>query len=411
MGEFVLQTSPSSPQGTHHERRLTWLAECLSPHNHHTPLRDLQGTLSVRNPQNRQRQFQMLNRRITLSTVKTERSQPFLVRLFLAIIAFKRMIAMRRKWEITKKQKLATTKSTLILEIHKSQRAVKYASFGRSVIGLDEDRIRIYRQEEYERKEKEKEKRHELQQLRTRRRFGMRTYGDMKQLESGPSSPLLDPYSLTVADRIRALRSKYSAADFYRDESASKKLIPSRQTLINKEGTISSNKEFANILQKNLHISRPQDAGTQSSESRNSPHITHFTSLPASKIKSNLRNMKKLDLQEVLNYAPGTAVYFGATVAVQSRHGGFLSFNNASDIRASAHKILPSARFTIWNCDELQDHGVVRYGDAVWLQVRSSCHRALIRFSRPGCMKSSVRSMAAKSLHLIAEGCERSTPP
>lgn len=79
--------------------------------------------------------------------------------------------------------------------------------------------------------------------------------------------------------------------------------------------------------------------------------------------------MKKLDLQEVLNYAPGTAVYFGATVAIQSRHGGFLSFNNASDIRASAHKILPSARFTIWNCDDLQDHGVVRYGDAVWLQV------------------------------------------
>jgi hypothetical protein len=54
---------------------------------------------------------------------------------------------------------------------------------------------------------------------------------------------------------------------------------------------------------------------------------------------------------------------------VQSRHGGFLSFNNASDIRASAHKILPSARFTIWNCDDLQDNGVVRYGDAVWLQA------------------------------------------
>jgi hypothetical protein len=209
----------------------------------------------------------MLNRRITLSTVKTERSQPFLVRLFLAIIAFKRMIAMRRKWEITKKQKLVPTKSTLLLEIHKSQRAVKCASFGRSVIDLDEDRIRIYRQEEYERKEKEKEKRFELQQLRTRRRFGMRTYADMKQLESvGPASPLADPYSLTVADRIRALRSNYSAADFYRDESASKKLVPSRQTF-SKESALSSNKDFTNLLQKNLHISRPQEVGNQSSES------------------------------------------------------------------------------------------------------------------------------------------------
>ena len=94
--------------------------------------------------------------------------------------------------------------------------------------------------------------------------------------------------------------------------------------------------------------------------------------------------MKKLDLQEVLNYAPGTAVYFGATIAFQvrlncfhvffkfrnqSRHGGFLSFNHASDIKASAHKILPSARFVVWNCDDLSDHGIVRYGDAVWLQV------------------------------------------
>ena len=95
--------------------------------------------------------------------------------------------------------------------------------------------------------------------------------------------------------------------------------------------------------------------------------------------------MKKLDLQEVLNYAAGTAVYFGATVAFQvraialelcifltaqqSRHGGFLSFNHADDIKASAHKILPSARFVIWNCDDLGDHGIVRYGDALWLQV------------------------------------------
>ena len=37
----------------------------------------------------------------------------------------------------------------------------------------------------------------------------------------------------------------------------------------------------------------------------------------ATKIRSNLKNMKKLDLQEVLNYASGTAVYFGATVAFQ----------------------------------------------------------------------------------------------
>jgi hypothetical protein len=207
----------------------------------------------------------MLNKRINMSNMKTERSQPFLVRLFLAIIAFKRMIAMRRKWEITKKQKLGTSKSTLVLEIHKSQRAVKYASFGRPVIDLDEERIRGYRQVEFERKEKEKEKRMEMQQLRTKRRFGMRSYGDMKQFESGPVSPVLDPYALTVADRIRAMKSKYSAADFYRDDSSFKKPPLSKQTLlINKEVSITTNKDLTNILQKNLHISKPPESVNQS---------------------------------------------------------------------------------------------------------------------------------------------------
>lgn len=79
--------------------------------------------------------------------------------------------------------------------------------------------------------------------------------------------------------------------------------------------------------------------------------------------------MKKLDVQDALTYNPGTAVYFGATIALQSRHGGFLSFVHGSDIKASAPKLLPSTRFVIWNCDQLNDYGVLRYGDAVWLQA------------------------------------------
>lgn len=225
----------------------------------------------------------MLNRRVTLSNLKKERSQPFLVRLFLAIMAFKRMIAMRRRWDITKKSKLQPVKSTLILEIHKSQRAVKVASFGRSVVELNEEKIRRYRQLEYERKQKEKEKKLELQQLRTKRRFGMRTYGDVKQLEAGLGSPTsargvsgdgrtFDPYSLTVADRIRALKSKYSPADFFRDENGMKRpqTASSKQTILNKDQsahTIATNKDLTNILQKNTHISRPQNDGAQDSKS------------------------------------------------------------------------------------------------------------------------------------------------
>lgn len=57
----------------------------------------------------------------------------------------------------------------------------------------------------------------------------------------------------------------------------------------------------------------------------------------------------------------------------QSRHGGYLSYNNFADIKASAPKIVPAARFVVWNCDDLNDHGILRYGDAVWLQVNVYC--------------------------------------
>lgn len=232
----------------------------------------------------------MLNRKVTMSNLKKERSQPFLVRLFLAIMAFKRMIAMRRRWEITKKQKSQPLKSTLILEIHKSQRAVKVASFGRSVVVLNEDKIRQYRQLEYEKRLKEKEKRMELQQLKSKRRFGMRTYGDIKSFENAaPGSPTsggggsnFDPYSLTVADRIRALKSNYSPADFFRDENGTKRpqTASSKQSFSKDPATptpataamTTTNKDLTNILQKNTHISKPQNSGAEGSKWPIHPH-------------------------------------------------------------------------------------------------------------------------------------------
>lgn len=72
---------------------------------------------------------------------------------------------------------------------------------------------------------------------------------------------------------------------------------------------------------------------------------------------------------EVNDYVVGTTIYFGASVALQARHGGFLSFNNSQDIKASAHKILPQTKFVIVNSTDLTNTGAMRYGDAVWLQA------------------------------------------
>ena len=44
-------------------------------------------------------------------------------------------------------------------------------------------------------------------------------------------------------------------------------------------------------------------------------------------------------------------------------------FDNPNKIKANSAKITPSARLVVRNCDDLADSGVLRYGDAVWLQV------------------------------------------
>eukprot|EP00600_Ochromonadales_sp_CCMP1393_P014448 CAMPEP_0174996962 /NCGR_PEP_ID=MMETSP0005-20121125/690_1 /TAXON_ID=420556 /ORGANISM="Ochromonas sp., Strain CCMP1393" /LENGTH=1016 /DNA_ID=CAMNT_0016251437 /DNA_START=254 /DNA_END=3301 /DNA_ORIENTATION=+ len=73
-------------------------------------------------------------------------------------------------------------------------------------------------------------------------------------------------------------------------------------------------------------------------------------------------------IHEELEYESGTSIYFGATIAIQARHGGFLSYNS-SEIKASAHKVLPYTRFVVKNSEDHTDVGVMKYGDALWLQA------------------------------------------
>lgn len=75
------------------------------------------------------------------------------------------------------------------------------------------------------------------------------------------------------------------------------------------------------------------------------------------------------DVDNINTYLPGAPIYYGATIGIQARHGGYLSYFNSSDIKASAFKPTGQARYVIINCDRREDTGLVRYGDAIWLQV------------------------------------------
>lgn len=189
----------------------------------------------------------------TVTHVSGSRSQPFLIRLFQAIIAFKRMVARRRKWEVKKKQRNARQKSTLLGEIQCSQKAVKYASFGRTVVDMDEAEMVKYRVEEVRRIDRERAKKLELLELAKKRRGGLKSYdpsaGDPYNV-AAYSKISNDPYAFSVADKIKAFRSRIG------EELAKKAEI--RKRALNRVSMVkdSTAKDVANIIQKNVHISK-----------------------------------------------------------------------------------------------------------------------------------------------------------
>jgi hypothetical protein len=77
------------------------------------------------------------------------------------------------------------------------------------------------------------------------------------------------------------------------------------------------------------------------------------------------------------DYLENTPIYYGATVALQARHGGYLSYSSG-DVKASAHKILAYTRFIIKKSDDLTDIGSVKYGDALWLQTIANTSSAVL---------------------------------
>ena len=70
---------------------------------------------------------------------------------------------------------------------------------------------------------------------------------------------------------------------------------------------------------------------------------------------------------KTVTYLPGTHIYYGASIALKARHGGYFSFYNPNDLKASAHKIMPTSKFIIIKCGDSTNKGVVRYGDPIWL--------------------------------------------
>ena len=73
----------------------------------------------------------------------------------------------------------------------------------------------------------------------------------------------------------------------------------------------------------------------------------------------------------VMEFLPRTPITYGSNIALQAYHGGYMSLWDPINLKASAHKILPHCKFKILKSNELSFLGNVKYGDAVWLQSTS----------------------------------------
>lgn len=98
-------------------------------------------------------------------------------------------------------------------------------------------------------------------------------------------------------------------------------------------------------LSKKLLIEEKSSGGQVAGET----NLTFLLNFNTSKKDGNDTTFK------VNEYVPGTPIYFGATIALQARHGGFLSFLDSSDIKASAPKILDNAQFVVKNAEFRED--------------------------------------------------------
>ena len=79
---------------------------------------------------------------------------------------------------------------------------------------------------------------------------------------------------------------------------------------------------------------------------------------------SGPENSSALDCQA------GRELYFGSSIGLRSAaHGGFLCFDSDDSVQASAASMTPLARFVVLNAENLQDNALLRYGDAILLQV------------------------------------------
>lgn len=122
-------------------------------------------------------------------------------------------------------------------------------------------------------------------------------------------------------------------------------------------------RHFGNVADKLRRCLKPSDLSANVEQS-----AAHGTDELGGIITRNATTAQT-ESKQVRDYMAGTAIYYGATIALQARHGGFLSYHDSHNIRASAHKILHHSKYMLAKAADVTFGGAVRYGDAILMQA------------------------------------------
>ena len=249
---------------------------------------------------------------------RIKRTQPFFITFVQAIIAFKRVArAMKIVFSRRQMKKEKTQKNTMKEIIQRSTQAVLNSLHGQPVIKLTKEEMANYRY---------------LAKLKKKVIARTETAGaSMMSPDGRGSSPTLDGNTrklpLNMAEKLR--KRLYTGATASMIETLKEK---DRDHVVQEPLTQSVATGIHQLMNKNANFTQNEN-------------------------------------KQAREYVPGTAIYYGSTIAVQARHGGYLSYNDAKNIKASAHKIMSHSRFIVTKADDATYVGTLKYGDAIMLQV------------------------------------------
>ena len=247
------------------------------------------------------------------------RTQPFLITFFQAVLAFRRMF---KKMKIRLGHRSAQQgrhESPLHAEMKKSQRVVRLVKKGKTIVD--------------------------------------------------PEHFFPDPKDIQVSkndkDQMVSTLPRNKTEELFRNVS---KQINNfhLQLAHNRVAELEGKLDQMAAIENDMKAKRPKSSGGKGGDKKNMLKNTYFQSFSTAALVTDENDETKQQI-EVGEYLEGTHIYFGATIALQARHGGFLSYNS-SEVKASAHKVMHHSRFIVKKSDDLTEIGTVNYGDALWLQ-------------------------------------------